>query len=173
MGKFYQNSFLACGWAVTLLGLIILALFGRTFQKTLVGYIGRWGVGLLIGSVVVLLLGSVVFYAIKNKRWIIIVHIVWIGGLLAWLMHYLGGNPERWLHIPLFGLLAFLSAKLFSLRTGAEIALSYAFLDELIQHYVPDRHGTFEDIQINLTCALIGLFIYWLNNQANKNYDKV
>lgn len=178
MEKFYENKVLSSAWLMTLLSLIGLAIFGRALLNAVnsIG-IGSQGVGWVIGSLIGILLVVVVYFALRTKNWQALFHLVWITGVFAGLMYYLESNPERWLHIPLFGLLAFLSAKLFTLRTAAEISLGYSFLDELIQLHIAnyldeliqlynfERHGTFEDVQINMFCALVGLFIFWLQDR--------
>ena len=114
----------------------------------------------MLGSVAGFLVVVAGVFLVRKAGWIGLLHLLWALLLVAGLMFYLRKNPERWYHIPLFGLLGFLSVSLFSVRTGTEIALSCAFLDEFFQHYLPNRAGDFEDVAINAVCAGTGIIIY-------------
>lgn len=160
--RFRRRPVLAVCWGLNLLTLPLMAIFGRGLAEGLNGLIGDKGIMLTLGGLTGLLLIISAYFLVKFAGWKGLFHIGWILMILVPLMYYVSQSPERWLHIPLFGMLGFLSSWLFSLRTGAEISLGYSFGDELLQLYLPERHGTFEDVLINAFCASLGVFLCWL-----------
>jgi len=42
------------------------------------------------------------------------------------------------------------------------IAFSYATTDEIHQYFVPGRYGTFGDVMIDSSGALVGILVYWI-----------
>jgi hypothetical protein len=147
-------------WLLNLVAIPIFSYYGRFFQRSLTQSIGRTGIAWLLGCSVVALviLASVMLFQAAGIKGLI--HLLWILTVSGGIVFYLRSNPERWYHIVLFGMLGFLSARLFSLRTGAEIALAMSVLDETFQHYLPDRVGDFEDVIINTVCSVMGLLVY-------------
>ncbi|MDO9513737.1 MAG: VanZ family protein [Elusimicrobiota bacterium] len=133
--------------------------FGRGWQRLLTGAIGRTGIAWLMAAVVAVLLVAAALCLVRKAGWKGLFHILWIALLAGALMYLLRSHPERWLHIPLFGMLGFLSVSLFA-RTGAEFALVFAFLDELFQYYHPERVGDFADVLINAVCASAGIILF-------------
>ena len=157
-----RRPVLAICWAVNLLALILLAIFGRGLARWFDSAVGNTGIMVILGSLIGLLILISAYLLVKQIGWTRLVHLGWILMVLVPFMYYVARNPERWLHIPLFGMLGLLSARVFSLRTGAELSLAYAFGDELLQLYLPKRHGSFEDVLINAFCASVGVFLCWM-----------
>ena len=158
--EFRINSFLVVSWLIVLVSIPVISYFGRPLQYFLKDAIGKAGIGWMLGSVAGFLLVVAGILLVRKAGWFGVLNLLWLLLLAAGLMYYLRGHPERWLHIPLFGLLGFLSVSLFSVRTGTEIAMAWAVLDELFQHYLPDRVGDFEDVMVNAICAAAGIIVY-------------
>jgi hypothetical protein len=106
-------------------------------------------------------------FLVRKAGWFGFLNLLWLLLLAAGLMFYLRSHPERWYHIPLFGSLGFLSVSLFSVRTGTEIALAWAFFDEFFQHYLSNRVGDFEDVLINAICGSAGIILYLILRKRN------
>lgn len=117
---------------------------------------------MLIGAATVIIIMTSYFSLSNRFNYIDVVYLIIVLSLLGFVVYYLADNTARWLHIPLFVSLGFLSCNVFSRRTGAEFSLSYAFIDELFQYYLSYRTGSFEDVLINAFCASVGILFYWI-----------
>jgi VanZ family protein len=85
-------------------------------------------------------------------------------------------NPtlQNLLHIPLYGVLAFLWSRVF-LKNGFSykkivllalfITISYGCLDELHQTFVPGRYGSLVDICLDSLGAFFGIFVFNLSRK--------
>lgn len=158
--SFKRKPLISVLWVIVLAAIPLFSRFGRMFQGYLAETIGRTGIGWLLGSGVSVLLVFAAILLVRKSGIRGLIHLVWMIFLVTGLMMYLKNNPERWYHIILFGPLGFLSVQAFSIRTGTEIALSVAFLDELLQHFLPNRVGDFVDVIINAVCAGTGIVFY-------------
>ena len=78
---------------------------------------------------------------------------------------------QNLLHIPLFGLLAFLWMRAFNknnllfkkaLICSLIITVLYATFDELHQYFVPGRYATLGDLLLNTVGCAGGVFVYTL-----------
>jgi VanZ family protein len=78
------------------------------------------------------------------------------------MMYHVYDNPERWYHLPVYGLLGYFSVRIFARRTGIEVATAIAFLDEFLQHYLPYRTGSVEDVFINAVSVGLGAMVWIL-----------
>jgi hypothetical protein len=159
-GKFKKDPALAISWVFVLAVIPVISFFGRSLQHFLEDVIGTGGVAWVLGLTVGVLLMVVAILLVRKAGWVSLLNLIWLLLFAAGLMFYLRANPERWYHIPLFGLLGFLSVSLFSVRTGIEIALAWAVLDEFFQHYLSNRVGDFEDVLINAICGAAGIILY-------------
>lgn len=146
-------------WAINLAAIPAFSCFGRPVQRFLAETIGRPAVAWLLGAAVLLILAAAGYALVRKAGWPGLLHLAWMIPLAAALMFYVRQNPERWWHIPLFGGLGFLSVRVFSPRTGAEIAIAFAFLDEVLQHFLPDRTGDIDDMVINFLCVAAGIIV--------------
>ncbi len=164
---FHARRVTAILWAVTLAAIPVTSYFGRTWQRLLTGAIGRTGIGWLMAAVVAVLLVAAAVGLARKAGWTGLFHLMWMILLAGALMYLLRRHPERWLHIPLFGMLGFLSVRLF-FRTGAEIALAVAFLDELFQYYHPERVGDFADVVVNAVCVSAGIIFFFVLSKLPK-----
>jgi hypothetical protein len=90
------------------------------------------------------------------------VHFLWMGAIAGAIMYHVHAAPERWYHLPIYGLLGFFSIRVFARRTGLEIATAIAFLDEFLQHYLPYRTGSVEDVFINAVSVGLGAMVWVL-----------
>jgi hypothetical protein len=144
-------------WAVNLAAIPAFSFFGRPVQRFLAGTIGRPAIAWLLGAAVFLLLLAAGAALVRKAGPGGLLHLLWMILLAAALMFYVRQYPERWWHIPLFGGFGFLSVRFFSPRTGTEIAIAFAFLDEVLQHFLPDRTGDIDDMIINALCAGAGI----------------
>ncbi len=156
---FRQRPVTGILWTVNLAAIPAFSLFGRPVQQYLAETIGRPAVAWILGAIVLLLLLSSGAALVRKSGPAGLLHLLWLILLAAALMYYVRQYPERWWHIPLFGGLGFLSVRLYSPRTGTEIAIAFAFLDEVLQHFLPERHGDIEDMVINALCAGAGIIV--------------
>ncbi len=157
-------------WLLNLASIPLLSCFGRPLQRSLQVALGAGPLAWILGILVALALFLAGRLLYRRLGWPGLIHLAWMVGFSAVLMIYVGKYPARWLHIPLFGAFGFLSVRLFTLRTGTEVALALSVLDEILQHYLPDRKGDPEDMLINALCALVGLIFYLiLRRTAAKN----
>ncbi len=78
---------------------------------------------------------------------------------------------QNLLHVPLFGLLAFLWIITFKLWSHTEklsigmaalISVNYGFLDEVYQYFVPGRYMSFTDIYLNILGIFSAIWVYKL-----------
>jgi len=144
-------------WTVNLAAIPAFSLFGRPVQRYLAETIGRPAIAWILGASVLLLLLAAGAALVRKAGPAGLLHLLWMTLLAAALMYYVRQYPARWWHIPLFGGFGFLSVRLFSTRTGTEIVLAFAFLDEVLQHFLPDRVGDIDDMVINALCAGSGI----------------
>ena len=147
-------------WAVNLAAIPAFSLFGRPVQRYLADTIGRPAIAWILGAIVLLLLLAAGSVLVRKAGPAGLLHLAWMTLLAAALMYYVRQYPARWWHIPLFGGFGFLSVRLLSTRTGMEIALALAFLDEVLQHFLPDRVGDIDDMVINALCAGAGIIFF-------------
>ncbi len=154
---FPQRSLTGVLWIVNLAAIPAFSCFGRTIQRYLAETIGASAIAWFLGASVLLLLLAAGSALVRKAGWPGLLHLAWMILLAAALMYYVRQYPARWWHIPLFGGFGFLSVRLFSPRTGTEIALGLAFLDEVLQHFLPDRVGDIDDMVINALCASAGI----------------
>ncbi len=144
-------------WAINLAAIPAVSYFGRPLQRFLADNVGRPGIAWMLAAGVAFLLIFSGYILVRKSGLPGLGHLAWMILLVGGLMLYLRQNPERWLHIPLFGMFGFLSVRLFSIRAGAEIAFALAVLDEVFQHFLSDRVGDIEDMVINALCAAAGI----------------
>ncbi len=160
-------------WVLNLVAIPVFSYFGRFFQRSLTQSIGRTGIAWLLGSSIAALIILAAVMLFKSAGLKGVMHLLWILAVAGGIMVYLRNNPERWYHIPLFGMFGYLSVRVFTLRTGAEIALAMAVLDETLQHYLPDRVGDFEDVVINAVCAVIGIIVFIIVTKARSGKTNI
>ena len=86
-------------------------------------------------------------------------------------LYFISPSIQNFLHIPEFGILAYLwmlalnKNKNSLLRPGLwtmGISISYGFLDEIHQLFVPGRYASFGDIIFNILGIIVGIMIYSL-----------
>jgi len=86
-------------------------------------------------------------------------------------LYFISPSIQNLLHIPEFGILAYLwmlalnKNKNSLLRPGLwtmGISVSYGFLDEIHQLFVPGRYASFGDIIFNILGIIVGIMIYSL-----------
>ncbi len=71
-------------------------------------------------------------------------------------------------------LLACMSFETIKFRAGAVLfVLAYSALMELFQHYLPYRHGTWDDVGINSLGCLIGVGIFGAGNRLRILYPRI
>lgn len=75
--------------------------------------------------------------------------------------------PEERIHLLEYGFLSFLSYRMYRVRAARSRAALYTFftvsffgaLDEVIQHFLPNRVGDMRDVIINVWSGLLGLVL--------------
>lgn len=147
-------------WALNIAVILTVSYFGRRLESLVRESIGREGAAWLLGAGVAALLIVAGIALFRRRGWPGLLHLLWMAALAGGLMLHVGRHPARWLHIPFFGTFGFLSARLFTLRTAAEVAFAFSVLDEVFQHYLPDRVGDPEDMVINAVCAAAGIVFF-------------
>jgi len=87
------------------------------------------------------------------------------------IFYLLSPNLQNLLHIPEFGLLAYLWMQALDKNKGsllkarvwtASISISYGILDELHQLFIPGRYASFGDILFDILGIISGIIIYGL-----------
>ncbi len=156
---FQKHPLTGALWALNLAVIPTVSYFGRPLQRFLADTIGRDAIAAALAGIVGLLLLVGGWALFRKAGWRGLLHLLWMITLTVLVMIYVRRNPERWYHIPLFSGFGFLSVRLFSLRTGAEIAFAFAVLDEIFQHFLSERVGDIEDIIINTLCAAAGIIL--------------
>ena len=92
-------------------------------------------------------------------------------------LYFISPSIQNFLHIPEFGILAYLwmlalnKNKNSLLKPGLwtmGISISYGFLDEFHQLFIPGRYTSFGDIALNIIGITIGIIVYSLFKQINQ-----
>lgn len=149
---------LRISWGVTLLAIPLLSYFGRNWLGFVLQYASRTEVAIAFAVTTLGLVGGACWWLFHRRvpRGLIHLGIAAVGAGLVFLLVPAG---ERWLHIPLFGLFGFLSVCLLGLLRGLAVALAISGLDEIWQHFLPDRHGDLVDVAINTGSASLGMLV--------------
>ncbi len=157
-------------WAVSLLAIPLLSIFGRPLQLALYESVS---LSLLSFCVYSLLAACVLSYLVLLQRaggfvdsW----HLLWLAGL-TW---YCYGNLHfvEKIHLLLFGTFGFLSYLLFSRKTALLAGISLSLLDELLQYFLASRVGDWRDVRLNLFSVFLGMFLAFLL-QKNCNKEQI
>ncbi len=157
---FFRRPGTSLLWGLNIAVILTVSYFGRRLETFIRESIGREGAAWLLAASVVLLLILAGIALFRKSGWPGLLHLLWLAALAGGLMLYLQRFPVRWLHIPFFGTFGFLSARLFTLQTAAEVAFALSVLDEVFQYYLPDRVGDPEDILVNAVCAAAGIVFF-------------
>ena len=106
-------------------------------------------------------------------------------------LYLISPSMQNFLHIPEFGILAYLWMQAFDKNKGSllkgglwtmGISISYGFLDEIHQLFIPGRYVSFSDIVLDTTGIIIGIITYGLfkltkstdiNIDKKKNFIKI
>ncbi len=164
--KLQNKSLLLSAWLITLLCIPLFSFFGRTLQLYLLSQVSGETLGKYMGF---LLAGFIVGYGITLLRsglhphvW----HLLWIVVLLFFLFRNIPYVEK--VHVVIFGLLGFLSQKLFTAKASFIICASLSLLDEVFQYFLPNRVGDIRDVGINLFSAILGLFLAFLLMESRR-----
>ncbi|MGB3977297.1 MAG: hypothetical protein WBM02_08005 [bacterium] len=165
-----DKPILFCLWILVISAIVLFSCFGRGLQRNLAQTIGRTGIAWVMALGIFILVVMAAVFLIRKRGFKGLFHLGWMLVIVIGLMFYFRHNPEVWYHIVLFGVLGNLSVRLFSIRTGVEISFAVAFLDELLQHYLPNRVGDCEDVIVNIICVGLGIFLHLLvHNKREKS----
>ena len=155
-----DRSRLLSVWLITLLLIPFLSLYGRSLQRLLLAYFSVETMVLFLG---LLLAGIISGYAILLVRSGLhphVYHLLWITVLLFLLFQHIHAVEK--MHIATFGLLGFLSRKIFSLKMTIVCCVLVSLLDEIFQHFLANRVGDLRDVGINIFSSFLGLFLAFL-----------
>ncbi len=115
-------------WLAVLLAIPLLSYFGRSLQREVRELIAVDLLAWLIALLLLIMAIAVVVWLVKQQgRWAVL-HLTWLVALilsLPWLFPLV----EERLHFVFFGLLGFLSLRLFGWRLGSLICLAVSGLD--------------------------------------------
>lgn len=147
---------LALGLNVALI--VALSVWGRPLLAVILQTLSRNTLGVTLQGLALGVLGglAVWLYAEQGPRGLL--HLLWllpVGALLELSQQTL----EERIHIPLFGVLGFLAARLWPPGRAILLGLGVAGGDELLQAWLPDRVGEWRDAAVNGAAVLIGLVV--------------
>ncbi|MBI5116822.1 VanZ family protein [Candidatus Poribacteria bacterium] len=128
----------------------------------------------ILGYFVLVVLALVfAIYAVRRRDRLERSSVFVLGGLAViyyWLLRYHCRFPAERLHLFEYGLLAYLlyralrydfpEMKAYSL--GFSISSLFGLLDEIIQHFLPNRVFEWRDVATNVIASALGLVITWL-----------
>lgn len=104
-----------------------------------------------------------IHHRLSWQRWLIIFFVLLGYGISLELLHI----PEERMHLLEYGFLSFLTYRMYRVKATWRRAAFYAFftvsfcgtLDEVIQHFLPNRVGDLRDVVINMWSGLLGLIL--------------
>jgi len=161
-----ENKVLIGCWTLVLLAIPLIAILGDFLQSIVGQTIGDTGIIVLFGGMIA---GGLLGTGIYIFLWVDpndIVHLLWMALIAGIMMYHVFDNPERWYHLPVYGIFGYFSVRVFAGRTGLEVATAIAFLDEFLQHYLPYRTGSVEDVFINVVSVGLGSMVWILIDRS-------
>ena len=170
----YRHQSLAVwmAWGLALIFVPVLSANGRSLQHWVFARFDMtW-----IKVAMALALGVLVLLAL-NWLWRKVNDIGWrpvllVGLILGLAFAIVVGSlhrVEEQMHFITFGVLGFLTAKLFSWPTAIVIMLGISVGDEVFQAWLPDRVGDWRDVVMNSIASLLGLMVAWIGQKRNLN----
>lgn len=147
---------LALALNITLI--VALSVWGRPLLAATLQSISRDALGVTLRGLALGVLGGLAawLYAERGARGLL--HLLWllpVGTALDLSQQTL----EERIHLPLFGVLGFLAARLWPRGPAILLGLGIAAGDELLQAWLPGRVGEWRDAAVNGAAVLIGLVV--------------
>lgn len=147
-------------WVLVALTIPLLSVFGSRLQIGFEGIIPRsytaafiTGCSLLLVAVLYIWLG----YCYQSQK---LSAFFWLKLLIPLALFMLAPlalpKADERLHVIVFGLLGFFSARLFSVFNRICVGILFAGGDELLQYFLPDRSGDWADAAVNIAAYFIG-----------------
>lgn len=164
------RRYLTVAWLLTVVGILLLSVFGRSIQLWLNQNINQIEFAYLVGFLLVAVIIAVVrWLAQHGLKGLIISQIIVTLGLLAILILITIMLPriEERIHFITFGLFGFITGRLFSSPVSILIIAMGAGGDELLQAWLPDRVGDWRDVGMNIVAAVIGIALVWYGSPRN------
>ena len=154
-----------------------LSLMGNLFSY-LSQHLGRQRYSTDVDVILAILLISFALYLTLGKRVrgcfdiVTLIILFLAAGASMCLIEY----PAKRFHFPEYGLLGGLIFTAFSHNlSGNRLYLSSVALvsllggiDEIIQHFLPNRHGKFQDWMIDVAAGMIGIAVAWVLNRPHR-----
>ncbi len=155
-------------WILSIVSILVLSVFGRPWQQAITRLLNErmlfWLLIAVLGLLVLVGLVYITSVAASAKRrpglWLVC-------GLLVLLAMIVPGRPEEVLHFITFGLYGFLSALLFAWIPLVLLCVGLAMGDELLQWWLPNRVGDWNDVSMNLLASGGGALLAWLGTRKS------
>lgn len=145
---------------LALAAMILLSLFGRNIQSTVLSLVGPQQLSAVVFSILALILSGL-YYKRKTLNislWKIVVAVLFLfSAIFAVYQKYL--LPVEAVHFLLFTWIGWACVATFGLSYGVMVLVSVAVGDEVLQHFLQDRVGDFHDVAVNLVSAGIGALL--------------
>lgn len=155
----YQKNILIL-WLLTMAAIPILSIIGRPLQRIIFAYMGAEKLAVLLSVLLFLCLLCCGYYLFKSGGKKQLFQFFWSIPLLVLILLATQSAVEL-SHVILFGLFGFLSLRLFPVLLGVIIGVLVSGSDELLQLFLADRVGDWQDVLLNLmSTGLGGLWAY-------------
>lgn len=150
-------------WLVTLAFLPVLSIYGRSLQTMVQSSISKEQLALIIFLIILSMIAAIVYDLVRCKQYSHLWHLAWFLPLFIVYPLMLPIVEER-VHFIIFGLLGYLTVKVFNFRYALAICVLISAGDELLQWFLPDRVGDWHDVMINCIASISGAILSYVSN---------
>lgn len=157
-------------WLLTLLTIPLLSVFGRPLQKWFYAQVGVKYVGAVLGSALFAIGLYAAYKMIKKRGRKQLLRMFWSAPLLIIILITTQSVVEL-SHVIIFGLFGFLSLRLFPITYAIILCIAVSGFDELLQFFLADRVGDWQDVLLNFMSTGLGgiwAFLYKPPQEENQ-----
>ncbi len=145
-------------WLLTLAIIPALSIYGRRLQTLARDNLDPALLAWLIAVPTLLLVVAVLVQQVRRGGYRRLWHLSWALALFGLLPLTLPAVEER-LHFLVFGAFGLAAGRAFPVALAVTLGVAAAGLDELLQHWLPDRVGDWRDVGFNLLAVGGGLLL--------------
>jgi len=157
---------IALAWGGNVLVIVALSVWGRPLLAAVNRAVSRATLGAILLGITLGALGAVACWLTLRRGPARLLHLLWLVPVGVGMELFQETLEER-IHVPLFGLLGFLSARLWPPGRAILLGLGVAAGDEVLQAWLPDRVGDWRDVAVNGTAALMGTALAILGRRSS------
>jgi len=157
---------IALAWGGNVVAIVALSVWGRPLLAAINRAVPREMLGVILLGVTLGALGAVACWLSVRRGAASLLHLLWLVPVGVGIELFQETLEER-IHVPLFGLLGFLSARLWPPGRAVLLGLGIAAGDEVLQAWLPDRVGEWRDVAVNGTAALMGTVLAILGRRSS------